>query len=192
MNDRHPATIRKPGFVCPSRRTAGFTLIELLVVISIIAILAAMLLPALEKAKQRGQSAGCLNNLRQFCIANQMYINEFQGKSIDYSSSQGLWIDRLMAYAGSQQVTNAAIRICPAANRQGYTTSGVDFYGTANAYWGPLSSYFGVSQGSFGAYALNGWFYSDKPSVGYDYYFGNLDTVRDISDTPLIADAMWM
>ena len=161
-------------------RRGAFTLIELLVVIAIIAILAAMLLPALSKAKQRAGRIGCLNNLRQFNLANQMYVNDHRGRSINYEASQGLWIDRLIVYA--------------AANRRGYSLGGPDYYGTANAYWGPLSSYFGVSAGSYGAFALNSWVYSDKPmesQVGA-YYFGNLDSVPKPSETPLIGDAMWM
>src|SRR5690606_223076 len=61
----------------------GFTLIEVLVVVAIIGILAAILLPTMDKTRMRSKQVGCLNNLKQLAISAQMYAADNSGKLVE-------------------------------------------------------------------------------------------------------------
>lgn len=100
----------KSCFNLHSLKKTHFTLIELLVVIAIIAILAAMLLPALQQARNRGKSAACLNNFSNMSKAYHQYCADSKDFVMPYwngggaNTSTGWWAGTRPRYVGSGQL----------------------------------------------------------------------------------------
>lgn len=68
-----------------------FTLIELLIVIAIIAILASILLPALNQAREKAQGTACLNNMKQLMTYVQLYMDDFNSQIVTESGTNVTW-----------------------------------------------------------------------------------------------------
>lgn len=114
-----PPTQRPPAATGINRRRA-FTLVELLVVIGVMGILAGILLPALARAKSRGNSAYCLNNLRQFGLALQMYAGDHDDALPYNMGTEGIrrtvaageylnWVNNVMSWELDADNTNSTL-----------------------------------------------------------------------------------
>ena len=103
------------------RARTGFTLVELLVVISVVAILAALSLPALARAKETARRAACASNLRQIVLGAQIHVDEHEdsfpgqpggdGVALHAAGGDGTnYYDMLMPY-----VNHPRVWLCPSA-----------------------------------------------------------------------------
>jgi len=163
----------------PSRRTArsAFTLIELLVVIAVIAILAALLMPALEVARERARRTLCLVNLRQISVCTLLYANDYDGVlplRAPHPWQEGYAGGIPTNWFGSQEVVRTsytrtmAVWLCPTALSRTESWVGWRGWTTANFESNHITPYWAIGYSSmFGI----GWW---NPCACYPtvhYYF---------------------
>lgn len=168
----------------------GFTLIELLVVISIIAMLLAILMPALGKVKEKARDIICRTNIKSMQLATLLYTQEFDGKMPNYSISQGLWVNKISPFIGDMDDA----RYCPSTSIQ------KDFNPKSqNMSWGKSKLSWvwneGTPEPEHGSYGLSWWFYTwppNGPAAEKDKFFPTMNTVKSPARTPVFADSIWI
>jgi len=195
------------------RCRSGFTLIELLVVVAIIAILAAMLLPAVSKGKSRARGAQCISNLRQWGIFWNLYCEDYNGSFSTGTSvgfARGEWCVVLQEYYQKKPL----LLLCPDATQRRAKGSGrkeVLTYTTdpnVEAFGGPHSAVeFPIldpatprdspNRNLIASYGENCWNYN--PGRGIDEIQGRptsrnwrkIQFATHPTETPMFGDAMW-
>jgi prepilin-type N-terminal cleavage/methylation domain-containing protein len=169
-----------------SRR--AFTLIELLVVIAIIAILAALLLPSLSMAKQKGWTTSCNSNLHQIGLGMRMYADDNSGlypesggdiywNAIDPGTGKPSWLQQIFPYVGSTNAYDCPGNVQLPSNLQGP----FNYFNGCNAAYVAAGTFASVKSSSIAfpsAYVLGGDTAGTKTN-GAGLQFDPLDADKD-------------
>ena len=188
------------------RNRRAFTLVELLVVIGIIALLVAMLLPSLNKARKAARTTACMSNLRQCGLALVNYAGENKGRMFDYLWSSGsatpdpawngYWIGMLANYRVKDEALHCPEAREPLPFRPGNNNKG---WGAAFYAWNGefQSNGTGIKHDNktwrTGSYGLNryvtaggGW------SANSGHKYTQLANLKPAQDVPFLMDAVWV
>ena len=175
-----PLEIRTPNWGSKKFPT-GFTLIELLVVIAIIALLMAILMPALQRVKKQARTVVCQAHLHQWSLVWTMYLDDNNGKFANRND----WPFDLRKY-----YRDGNLRLCPEAKKP-YIEGGVQPF----ASWGPLSHVCEwpepeTSPDNYTSYGCNEWILdlTESWSIPYKSNFWRTRDVKGGAHIPVLMD----
>ncbi len=188
-------------------RKKAFTLIELLVVIAIIALLLAVILPSLRKAKQAALSTICKSNLKQWSVVFVMYTQDHDQKfhpgwssNVTGLKDRNWWNTSAEEYFGDI----SEFRCCPAATRVQTEVDGSPGPGVGKepfTAWGNITMTNSADgpQTSYGSYGFNAWLCDQPEEVtlannhfSEGKFWRKMTTVTAPNNVPILTDAHWV
>ncbi|ARN57990.1 type II secretion system protein [Sedimentisphaera salicampi] len=193
------------GLITKAGHKSGFTLIELLVVISIIALLMAILMPALGKAREQAQRVVCKSNIKQVGTAMNLYSMDNEDKFASMSWQSGdYWFQKISSYIGDDDDSEfkgdrVKVMLCPSAEEH-YAPTDVPPSKLRNYFYPEMPG--GTIKadenwnwrGNQGSYGLNNWLTSDYQE--WEKQFGKERFYRKWSElegrVPLVGDSIWV
>ena len=171
------------------RSRRGFTLIELLVVIAIIALLMAILMPALSRVKKQAQSVACQAKLKQWGLMFKLYTDDYDGY---FNEGWGvgevtLFMNALRPYYKD----DFDMLLCPTATRE--MLNSMD-WGTFKAAYRTIPTPGGGSFRYVFSYNINSWtnyMHGDRGDRLEEWFWKNVNNSKNQNKIPVIGDGTW-